>query len=206
MSNANLLKIGVLASGRGSNLQSILNQINAGKIPAQIVVVASDKADAAALERAKQAGIKAEVLLPSQFSNREAYDAALAELLKRYDVQLVVLAGFMRIIGRDFLNKFPHSVINIHPALLPSFPGLHAQIQTFNYGVKVAGCTVHFVDSGVDTGPIIAQRAVPVLEDDDVDSLTARILEQEHQLYPYVIAKIAQNKVILKERKVIILD
>ena len=153
------------------------------------------------LERAKKAGIATEVLLPAQFASRDAYDAALAQLLKRYDVKLVVLAGFMRIIGQELLNEFSHAVINIHPALLPSFPGLHAQMQAFNYGVKVAGCTVHFVDSGVDTGPIIAQRAVPVLEDDDVDCLTQRILEQEHELYPYVISKIAQNKVILKDRK-----
>ncbi|MGI5891611.1 MAG: phosphoribosylglycinamide formyltransferase [Bacillota bacterium] len=198
------IKIAVMASGRGSNLQSIIDAIKEGKINGQIVLVLSDKADAYALKRAEIAGIPYDVLLPCDYSERDQYDAALAERIARSGAELIVLAGFMRILSAAFLDRFPNRVVNIHPALLPSFPGLHAQEQAFAYGVKVSGCTVHFVDTGVDSGPIIAQTCVPVLESDTIEDLTARILVEEHKLYPQVIAMIADGKVTVDGRKVFV--
>jgi len=196
------LKIAVLASGRGSNLQAIIEGIQAGKIKGEIVLVLSDKESAFALERAQAFGIPTCHISPKNYSSREEYDAAIADAVEKSGASLVVLAGFMRILTSTFIDRFPGGIINIHPALLPSFPGLHAQRQAVEYGVKVSGCTVHFVDYGMDNGPIIAQRAVPVLDSDTEDDLASRILVQEHLLYSEVIARIAEGKVKLKGKKV----
>jgi phosphoribosylglycinamide formyltransferase-1 len=197
-----MLKIAVLASGSGSNLQSIIDNIQAGKLDAQIQLVLSDKSNAYALKRAASAGIKTCYMNPKDYDDRVSYDKALAEEVKASGAELVVLAGFMRILNKVFLEEFNNRVINIHPALLPSFPGLHAQDQAWSYGVKVSGCTVHFVDCGTDTGPIIAQRAVPVLDTDTADDLAKRILVEEHKIYPYIIQMIAEGKVWLINNKV----
>jgi len=197
------LKIAVLASGRGSNLQAIIEGIQSGKINGQIVLVLSDKDSAYAMERAQTYGIPTCHISPKQYSSREKYDVAIADMVKKSDADLVVLAGFMRILTPAFIDHFPNRVINIHPALLPSFPGLHAQRQAVEYGVKVSGCTVHFVDYEMDHGPVIAQRAVPVLDSDTEDELSARILVQEHLLYSEVIARIAEGKVKIQGKKVI---
>lgn len=196
------MKIAILASGRGSNMQAIVRAQQSGKIKGEIICVLSDKPTAAALDFAREQGIHTEVLMAADYENRAAYDKALVARLKELGAELVVLAGFMRLLSADFIDAFPERVINIHPALLPAFPGLHAQRQALEYGVKVSGCTVHFVDSGMDSGAIIAQAVVPVLPDDTEDSLAARILEQEHQLYPQVIADFADGKISLKGRTV----
>jgi len=196
------IKLAVLASGRGSNLQSIIDRIKSGSLSAQISVVISNCPDALALERARKENIPALFLDPKEFSGREEYDLALAKKIQEFQVDLVVLAGFMRVLSKNFLEKFPHRVINIHPALLPAFPGSHGQKQAVDYGVKISGCTVHFVDEGMDTGPIIAQRAVPVMDDDTEDSLSERILLEEHKLFPEVIQWIADGRVTVTGRKV----
>lgn len=188
------LKIAVLASGSGSNLQAIIDEIKSGFLPVELALVLSDKPQAYALQRAKAAGVPTKVLLPADFASREDYDAELVRLLKASGAEAVALAGYMRLVTPVFLQAFSHRVLNIHPALLPSFPGLHGQRQAFEYGVKVAGCTVHFVDEGMDSGPIILQAPVPVLEDDDADSLAARILEQEHIIYPLALRLLAEGK------------
>lgn len=198
------LKLAVLVSGRGSNLQSIIDRIKMGTLNARISVVISDCMDAFALKRAEGENIPALFLNPKEFPGRDAYDLALAEKVREYGGELVVLAGFMRILGKNFLAQFPHQVINIHPALLPAFPGTHGQKQALGYGVKISGCTVHFVDEGMDTGPIIAQCAVPVAEDDTEETLSQRILAKEHELYPKVIQWIAEDRVQVAGRKVII--
>jgi phosphoribosylglycinamide formyltransferase-1 len=169
-----------------------------------VVVVVSNVAGVRALERAQAAGVAAEVLPHKQFPSRQAFDDALVALLRRYDVELVALAGFMRLVTPAFLHAFPHRVVNIHPALLPAFPGIHSQKQALDYGARVTGCTVHFVDEGTDTGPIIAQAAVPVLDDDDEAQLTARILAEEHRLYPAAIRAIAEGRVHIEGRRVTI--
>ncbi len=197
------LRIGVLASGRGSNLQAIIDRLP--ELPVQISVVISDNPGAVALSRAQQAGIPVCVIERKGRTQAE-FELALARVLSNYRVELVVLAGFMRILGRDFLHSAPGPVINIHPSLLPAFPGLHAQAQAVYYGVKVSGCTVHFVDEGVDSGPIIAQHAVPVLAGDDEQSLAGRILEQEHLLLPEVIRLMALGRIVLADNKVRILE
>lgn len=199
-----LLKIGVLVSGNGSNLQAIIDRIEDGSLPAQIACVISNNADAFALERAKRHGIPAHVLNHRVHASRESYDIALVDLLRAHGVQLVVLAGFMRIVTRVILEAFPHSVMNIHPALLPAFPGLHAQKQALAYGVKVSGCTVHLVDEGTDTGPIIMQAVVPVHDDDSEESLSARIQKEEHRTYPEAIRLFAEGRLAINGRKVII--
>ncbi|HHT63691.1 MAG: phosphoribosylglycinamide formyltransferase [Bacillota bacterium] len=191
----NLLKLAVLVSGRGSNLQAIIDGIKKGDLSATISVVISNCQNALALNRAREENIPTVFLDPKNFFCREDYDLALAEKIKEYEADLVVLAGFMRVLSPSFLDKFPLKVINIHPALLPSFPGTHGQKQALEYGVKVTGCTVHFVDQGVDTGPIIAQRAVSVHDDDTEKSLAERILREEHKLYPQVIQWIAEGRV-----------
>jgi phosphoribosylglycinamide formyltransferase-1 len=196
------LRLGVMASGRGSNLQSIMDAAAAGKIKAEVAVVFSDNKDAFALERARKAGIPALHLNPGDFGSKDEYEKAVLEILHEHGVQLVCLAGYMRIVGRVILDAFPNRVINIHPALLPSFPGLHGQQQAWEYGVKFSGCTVHFVDEGMDTGPIIIQAVVPVYDDDTVDTLADRILEQEHKIYPEAIGLIAEGRLKLKGRKV----
>ena len=198
------MKIAVLASGRGSNLQAIIDSVANGDCAAEIAVVLSDKSDAFALKRAEKAGIPNFYVNPKAYENKAAYENKLLEYIRQYDCEFIVLAGYMRLVGETLLAAFPNRIINIHPALLPAFPGLHGQKQALDYGVKVAGCTVHFVDGGMDTGKIIAQRVVAVLPDDDEDSLSARILEQEHFIFPYVINKIAKGEVYLENNKVII--
>lgn len=197
-------KIGVLVSGRGSNFQAVLEKIKAEKLPAEIVVVISDKADAYALTRAKEAGIDNVAVVRKSFATKEDFEAKIAEVLKEHGVELIVLAGFMRILSGNFVHNWKHSIINIHPALLPSFKGIDAQGQALDYGVKVAGCTVHFVDEGMDTGPIIMQKAVPVLDDDTHDTLAARILVQEHLALPEVVKLWVLGKLRVEGRKVFI--
>lgn len=200
------LNIAVLVSGRGSNLQSIIDNIENGYIPdAAIKVVVSDKGDAYALERAKDNGIDAVFVDPSAFGGKKGYEEEVLRKLAKYDIQLVLLAGYMRIIGRDVIEAYKNRMMNIHPALLPSFMGLHAQKQAFDYGVKVAGCTVHFVDEGMDTGPIILQRCVPVLEGDTEETLAGRILEQEHKIYPEAVKLFAEDRLKVDGRIVSIL-
>jgi phosphoribosylglycinamide formyltransferase 1 len=196
-------RIGILASGRGSNLQAIIDRLP--ELPVEVAVVISDNSEAFALKRAEKAGIPTRIIERKGKSQVE-FELALVEVLKSTQVDFVVLAGFMRILGRDFLSNAPGPVINIHPSLLPSFPGLHAQVQALNYGVKISGCTVHFVDEGMDTGAIIAQRAVAVVDGDDEDSLVGRILEQEHLLLPEVIKLLALEKIVLENKKVRMLE
>lgn len=181
-------RLGVLISGRGSNLQAILAATRRGDLDAVVAVVVSNKADAAGLVHAREAGIATEVLDHRAFRARAEYDAALVERLRHHDVGLVCLAGFMRLLGPVFVHAFPHAILNIHPSLLPAFPGLDAQRQALAHGVKVAGCTVHFVTEELDAGPIVLQAAVPVLPDDTTETLAARILVEEHRLYPRAIA------------------
>ena len=179
--------LGVLISGRGSNLQAIIDAIAAGTLDARIAVVISNRPDAAGLERARRVGIETLVLSHRDYPSREEYDRVLAEHLRARDVGLVCLAGFMRLLSPVFIRAFPNAILNIHPSLLPAFPGLDAQHQAWAHGVKIAGATVHLVDCDLDAGPIVLQRAVPVLEDDTPDTLSARILEEEHTLYPEAI-------------------
>lgn len=193
-------KIGVLVSGRGSNLQAIIDKIANGFLSLQIAVVISDMPDAYALERARQAGIKAVVVNRKEFDDRASFESKLNEVLGQVDG--VVLAGFMRILSEEFIHKWEHKIINIHPALLPSFVGMHAQRQANDYGVKVAGCTVHFVDAGTDTGPIILQKVVPAYFEDDEDSLADRILEQEHIALPEALQLWAEDRLEIVGRKV----
>jgi phosphoribosylglycinamide formyltransferase-1 len=199
-----ILPIGVLASGRGSNLQSIIDAVAQGKLSAEIKVVISDNAEALALVRAKACGIQTEILLDQGFSSRSAYDRKLIQMLNDRGVELVILAGFMRIMSKDFIKAFPMKIMNIHPALLPSFPGLKVQKKALEYGVKFSGCTVHFVDEGVDTGPIIIQAAVPLYDDDTEESLSERILREEHKIYPQAIQFFAEGKLKVQGRRVIV--
>lgn len=189
---------GVLVSGSGTNLQAILDASARGEIAAPVRVVISNKPGVRALERAEAAGVATRVLLPRDYDGREAYDAALAAALVEAGCDWVVLAGFMRLVGRGFLEAFGGRVVNIHPSLLPAFPGMHAQRQALEYGVKLAGCTVHLVDEGTDSGPVIAQAAVPVLDGDDEAALTARILVEEHRLFPAALAAIAEGRLELE--------
>jgi len=198
-------RIGVLASGRGSNLQAIMDSCSGGTIPGQVAVVISDNPGAYALQRAKDANIPAFCVDPSGFNTKEDYEEKISNLLKEYGVQLVCLAGYMRLVGPVMLKEFANRIINIHPALLPAFPGLHAQEQAWNYGVKYSGCTVHFVDEGMDTGPIILQSVVPVMQDDTPASLAERILEQEHIIYPEAVRLFLEGRLRIKGRKVEIL-
>lgn len=197
--------IGVLASGRGSNLQSIMDACAAGRIPARVAVVISDNQDAYALERARQAGIAAVAVNTGDYPDKAEYEKYIVDVLKEHNVHLVCLAGYMRLVGKTLLEAFPGQVMNIHPALLPAFPGLHGQEQAWRYGVKYSGCTVHFVDEGMDTGPIILQAVVPVHDDDTADTLAARILEQEHRIYPEAIKLYCTGKLVVEGRKVRIL-
>jgi len=199
---ADLLKLGVLISGSGSNLQSIIDNIENGSLKAVIKIVISNKPDAFGITRAKKHGIPFVVLKNGDFKSKEDFDSELIKILKDNSVDLVVLAGFMRIISPAFLKAFEQKIMNIHPALLPSFPGLHGQKQAFDYGVKFSGCTVHFVDEGVDTGSIIIQSVVPVLDDDTEETLAARILKEEHKIYPQAIQLFADGKIEIKGRKI----
>lgn len=200
------LRVGVLVSGRGSNLQALMDAIARGETHAEIALVVSNHADAYALRRAEARGIPRLVIERRDFPSRRAQQLAIAAALQRHGAELVVLAGFDRVITADFLAAFPGRVINIHPSLLPSFGGgLHAQAEALAYGVKVSGCTVHFVTNDVDGGPIILQAAVPVMEDDSVDSLAARILEQEHAILPRAVDLFARGRLVVEGRRVRIL-
>ena len=187
MSEASNRRLGVLISGRGSNLQAIIDAIRDGRLSATIAVVISNRADAAGLLRARDAGIETLVMDHRAYPSREDYDRSLARELRSRDVGLVCLAGFMRLLSAEFIAAYPNAVLNIHPALLPAFPGLHAQRQALAHGVKVSGATVHLVDAELDAGPIVLQAAVPVREDDTEETLAARILVEEHRLYPAAI-------------------
>jgi len=180
-------RLAVLISGRGSNLQSIIAAVADGRLDAQVAVVVSNRADAPGLEHARAAGIEAIHLNPRDYPTRDAYDQAIASALVARGVSLVCLAGFMRLVGRPLLDAFPNRILNIHPSLLPSFPGLDAQRQALEHGVRVTGVTVHFVTAGLDDGPIVQQTAARVLEGDTVETLTARILVEEHRIYPEAI-------------------
>lgn len=195
-------KAGVLVSGRGSNLQAVLDRIADGYLPLEISVVISDKADAYALERAANVGIKTVVVARKECASKEEFEEKIHAALVEAGCEVVILAGFMRILGGGFVNKWHNKIINIHPALLPSFPGLDGQGQALEYGVKFAGCTVHFVDEGTDSGPIILQKVVPVLDDDTHDTLAARILEQEHIALPEALKLWAEGKLVIEGRKV----
>ena len=197
-------KIGVLVSGRGSNLQAIMDKIAEGSLPLEVAVVISDKADAFALERAEKAGIPNFAVIRKECADKKEFEGKIDEILRAHGVELIVLAGFMRILGPDFVSGSRHKIINIHPALLPSFTGLDAQGQAIRYGAKVSGCTVHFVDEGMDTGPIILQKVVPVLDDDTEDTLAARILEQEHKALPEALSLWAAGSLAVQGRKVTI--
>ncbi|GAB4296631.1 MAG: phosphoribosylglycinamide formyltransferase [Desulfuromonadia bacterium] len=198
------LSIGVLISGSGTNLQAIIDRCSDGTIPGRVACVISNRKDAHGLERARRAGIDAIFLDHRTLPSRQAYDAELVRILRNHGVQLVALAGFMRIVTTTLLDAFPNRVMNIHPALLPAFPGLDAQKQALEYGVRVSGCTVHFVDQGCDTGPIILQAVVPVLPGDSVETLSARIHRQEHRIYPEAIRLFAEGRLSLDGRRVII--
>lgn len=197
-----MLKIGVLVSGRGSNLQSIINSIETGELKAEISLVISDRKDAYALKRAEKYQIDTMYIKPGDYEKIEDFDEVMVNALKEKEVELVVMAGFMRILSPFFIKNFVHRVMNIHPSLLPSFPGLHPQRQALEYGVKISGCTVHFADEGMDTGPIIIQAAVPVLDDDSEELLSARILKKEHQIYPEAIKMFAENRIKIQGRMV----
>ena len=195
-------KIGVVVSGRGSNLQSIIDHIAEGKLNVKIAVVGSDHKEAFALERAAKAGIPTAVVERKGCKDKAEFEDKIDAALREAGAEVVVLAGFMRILTGHFISRWEHKIINIHPALLPSFKGLDAQGQAVDYGVKVAGCTVHFVDEGTDTGPIILQKVVPVLDDDTEETLAARILKEEHKALPEAIQLWADGKLTIKGRKV----
>lgn len=197
------IRLGVLVSGRGSNLQAIIDATEAGTIDARVVIVISDVADARALELARRHDIEAIFVDPRLYAASEAFDATVIDLLRKAEVELVCLAGFMRLLSPHFIREYRNRIMNIHPALLPAFRGLHAQRQALRYGAKVSGCTVHFVDEGVDTGPIIIQAAVPVLDDDTEERLSARILTFEHQIYPRAIQLFAEGRLAVEGRRVL---
>ncbi|MCH3950823.1 MAG: phosphoribosylglycinamide formyltransferase [Acidaminococcus sp.] len=198
----NKRKIGVLVSGRGSNLQAIMDKIFLEKLPIEVAIVISDSAEAYALERAEKAGVPHVAIVRHDFKDKASFEKAIDDKLREAGVELVVLAGFMRILSGDFVSKWPQAIINIHPALLPAFKGLDAQGQALKYGVKVAGCTVHFVDAGMDSGPIIMQRAVPVYDEDTHDTLAARILVQEHTILPEAVQLWCEGRLEVKGRRV----
>ncbi len=196
--------LGVLISGRGSNLQAILDAIAEGRLDARVGVVVSNQADAQGLERAEKAGVPTAVVSHKDYDSREAFDEAVLAQLKNHDVDIVCLAGFMRILSSVLVRAFPSRILNIHPSLLPAFAGLHAQRQAVEHGAKVSGCTVHLVDEELDHGPILLQTPVPVEERDSEESLSARILEQEHKLYPEAIQLILDGKVRVDGRRAVI--
>lgn len=199
-------RLAVLISGRGSNLQSIIDAIGNKTLDASIALVISNRRDAAGLARAREAGLAATCVLTVEYADRDAYDAALVELLRAARVDLVCLAGFMRLVGRPLLEAFPNRILNIHPSLLPAFPGLHAQRQALEHGVRVSGATVHFVSAELDGGPIVAQASVPVREDDSVESLSARILVEEHHIYPEAIGFVLDGGWVVRGRRVVRAD
>lgn len=198
----NKLKVGVLASGRGSNFKAIVQKVDSAEVKVLIV----DNPGAKAIEIAKEFNIPYEVVDRKKFSNKLNFEKEITNILDSYKVELIALAGFMRILSPGFVEHFKWKIMNIHPSLLPSFPGLNAQKQALDYGVRVSGCTVHFVDAGTDTGPIILQAVVPVLDDDSPETLASRILKEEHKIYPFAISLFAQNRLVIDGRKVKIKD
>jgi phosphoribosylglycinamide formyltransferase-1 len=196
------MNLAVLVSGRGSNLQAIIDSIENGYVKARIAIVISDNEYAYALGRARKHGIESVFINPKKFASKELFEEDVLRVLKEHGTALVILAGYMRIIGKTLLNAYKNRILNIHPALLPSFPGLHAQEQAFDHGVKVAGCTVHFVDEALDGGPIILQRCVKVKEDDTAEKLANRILAQEHKIYPEAVKLFVENRLQIEGRKV----
>ena len=208
ISRKTLLRVAVLASGRGSNLQAVIDAIEAGQVQAQIVAVISNKKEAVALERARKHGLKDLFVDPKPFAgrpdSREAYDRSLLEILQQHDVELVLLAGYMKIVTAVLVDAYANRMMNIHPSLLPSFPGLDVQKKAIDWGCKLAGCTVHFVTEGVDEGPIIIQAAVPVLDDDISETLASRILVQEHTIYPRAVQLFAEGRLRVDGRRVFI--
>lgn len=197
-----LKKLGILLSGRGSNFEAIVDSIQAGRLPAEIAIVISNRAEAPGLESARRRGLNAK-LIPSKGRVREEHDAEVVAALKDANVDLVCLAGYMRLLSPEFIRAFPNRILNIHPSLLPAFPGLEAQKQAFEYGAKISGCTVHFVDEHLDHGAIILQKTVPVLENDDAHSLAARILEQEHIAYTEAIKLVISGEIEVEGRRVV---
>ena len=193
-------RIAVIASGRGSNFQAVIDAIKAGAVPATCVALITDNPKAYAIERAEQAQIPVIIVDYDTFSSREEYERALLAAIQRVNPDLIVLAGYMRIVGREIVQAFTGRMINIHPALLPAFTGLHAQRQAVAYGVKVSGCTVHFVDESLDGGPVIVQQVVPVMEGDDEDILAERILAHEHQCLPYAIRLFCEDRLVIEGR------
>jgi len=198
--------LGILVSGSGSNLQAIIDNIEAGRLDAEIAIVISNVADAYALERCRRHGLPCTVIDHRRFSTREDFDRQLITELNLRGVELVIMAGFMRILSPQFLTAFPMRIMNIHPALLPSFPGLHVQKKAVEYGVRFSGCTVHFADGGVDTGPIIIQAVVPVHDTDDENTLAARILREEHRIYSQAIQWYAEGRLEIRGRRVFLRD
>ncbi|MGD0227097.1 MAG: phosphoribosylglycinamide formyltransferase [Terriglobia bacterium] len=195
-------KLGILLSGRGSNFEAIARNVQAGKIPAKIAVVISNKQEALGLARAKEMGLETR-FIPSKGKGREAFDREVVAVLKEFQVDVVCLAGFMRILSPYFVREFHRRILNIHPALLPSFAGEDAQWQALEHGVKFTGCTVHLVDEGMDTGPIVCQAVVPVLDDDTAESLAARILHEEHRIYSEAICLLLEDKLRFEGRRVL---
>jgi phosphoribosylglycinamide formyltransferase 1 len=202
--SADRLRLAVLASGRGSNLGAILDACRRDEFPARVVVVVSDREGAAALQRARGDGVDGVFLDPKAYDDRAAYDQALVATLERYRPGLVCLAGFMRLLSPAFVGAWAGRLMNIHPSLLPAFPGLHPHRQALEYGVKVSGATVHFVDDGVDTGPVVLQASVPVRSDDTEDTLSARILAEEHRIYPEAIRLFAEGRLAIAGRRVLV--
>ena len=198
--------LAILASGSGTNLQAIIDAIEDGRVPAEIRVVICNRANAKALERAERHQLATELVDHKAFPSREAFDEHVVGILRDRGVELVCLAGFDRLLSPVFIRAFPERILNIHPALLPSFPGLHAQRQALDYGVRIAGCTVHIVDEKTDHGPIIIQAAVPVYSDDTVESVTERILVEEHRIYPEAVCLFAERRIRIEGRRVRIAD
>ena len=203
---AGRISLAVLTSGRGSNFDALCQAVERGQLDADIKLLLSDRRDAPALEKAARRGIESVYLSPADFTSRDNYEACLLQKLREHGVEIIALAGYMRLVGKVLLQEYKGKIINIHPALLPSFPGLNAQSQALNYGVRFSGCTVHIVDEGMDTGPILMQAVVPVYQDDDEDSLAARILVEEHQIYWRSLQLLAEGRVFLDGRRVIIAD
>jgi phosphoribosylglycinamide formyltransferase-1 len=196
-------KLGILLSGRGSNFEAIARNVQAGKIPAEIGVVISNKEEAAGLAIGRQMGLNA-VCIPSKGKEREAFERELVAALRQHEVDLICLAGFMRVLTPYFIREFKGRILNIHPAILPSFPGVESQKQALDYGAKFTGCTVHFVDEGVDTGPVVAQAVVPILDDDTVETLSARILKEEHRIYTEAVNHVIEDRIRIEGRRVLL--
>jgi len=195
-------RIGILASGRGSNMEAIIQACQAGTVPGEVVVVISNRGSAGALETARGLGVEARFMDPKPYGSREAYDRALVEALRARGVTLVCLAGYMKLVSKAFIDAFQDRILNIHPSLLPAFPGLGAHRQALDFGVKVSGCTVHLVELAMDAGPIVMQAAVPVLDGDDEERLSDRILAEEHRIYVEAVKAFCEGRVTVRDRHV----